>query len=170
MKNKNLFIDTSAFMCMHCSDKTKAKQAVGFFSNKFNDTLHMSLEQVGMCDDVVWSYARDVQNAYYPFMDRLHSEMNIVRIPYTRADVEFALTDPTFEGVRLFHALVLAQVVNHQGHLYTANSFLLNDSRFNSIVSPVYENDSSTFGEVMQTFYERSSVLTVHNDVISHAY
>jgi len=169
MDNKNIFIDASAFMCMHCNDKKIANHTVGFFSNKFDHTLYMSLEQVGICDDIVWSYSRDIQDAYYPFMDRLHSEMNVIRTSYTRDDVQLALADPTLEGIRFCHALVLAQVINHHGHLYTGNSLLLNNPKLNSIVSPVHEAEPSTFNEVMQDFYERSSVLTVHNDMISHA-
>lgn len=170
MENKSIFIDASAFMCMHCSDTEKSNQAAGFFSRNFNDTLYISLEQVGMCDDIVWSYSHDIQSAYYPFMDRLHSEMNIIRVPYSRDDAKLALTNSAFGGLHFPLSLVLAQVTNHQGHLYTANDPLLNNPRLSSIVSPVCEVGSSTFDEVMQTFYERSSVLTIHDDVVSHAY
>lgn len=42
----------------------------------------MPLEEVGICDDLVWKMPRDIQDMYYPFMDNLHSMLDMSRLPY----------------------------------------------------------------------------------------
>lgn len=88
--NGDIFIDATVFLGMHSSDETTRRACKGFFVQRLNDRVCMSLEHVGMCDDVIWAQPRTVQDAYYPFMDVLHTDMKIDRRGYTRGDLALA--------------------------------------------------------------------------------
>ena len=73
---------------------------------RLNRKIVMSLEQVGRCDDIIWGYPRELQDAYYPFMDRLHTEMRIHRIPFGEQDLEVALKDRRLDGLSFSDKLI----------------------------------------------------------------
>ena len=85
--SRKIFIDASLFMGMHSIDKITRNQSLSIMSNLFSKGIYMNLEQVGMCDEYVWSYSRKIQDDYYPFMDVLHTEMDINRMGYCNADI-----------------------------------------------------------------------------------
>lgn len=122
MRERALFVDATVFLGMHHEDVTKRNQALGFFSGNFRGRVFMNYEQVGICDAVIWRQNRHTQDLYYPFMDRLHSDMDIVRGGYHREDLEAALR---LDGLEPEQALLLAQVVRNDAVLATHDPKLL---------------------------------------------
>ena len=104
------FVDADVFMGMHHEDAAVRRGCKAFFVRHLNDRVTMSLEQVGRCDDLVWRCPRALQDAYYPFMDRLHTDMAIHRVGYTKQDTDRAWRDPALEGFPPQRRLVLGQV------------------------------------------------------------
>jgi hypothetical protein len=117
-------IDASVFMGMHARDETTRVACVSFMAERFEAGVAMSWEQVGRCDDIVWGYDRDVQDAYYPFMDVLHSTMPFTRRPYDVCDLELALRDRRLAGLPLHEALTVAMAANRDTCLVTLSARL----------------------------------------------
>jgi len=80
---------------------------------------------VGRCDDVIWRFTRAEQDAYYPFMDRLHSDMDIVRLGYSDGDVSAALSDGRLRGLPIADRLTLGMVIHYGGMLRSLRPALL---------------------------------------------
>ena len=91
---------------------------------RYDAGVVMSWEQIGRCDDIVWSYARDIQDAYYPFMDVLHSTMPFHRAPYGADDLELALRDRRLAGLPPHEALTVAMAANRGTRLVTLSARL----------------------------------------------
>jgi hypothetical protein len=117
-------IDASVFMGMHARDDVTRGTCATFMAGRFDAGVVMSWEQVGRCDDIVWSFARDVQDAYYPFMDVLHSTMPFTRRPYDVCDLELALRDRRLAGLPLHEALTVAMAANRDTCLVTLSARL----------------------------------------------
>ncbi|MFL0798576.1 MAG: DUF6190 family protein [Cellvibrionaceae bacterium] len=114
------FIDASVFMGMHAVDSRVREQSLGLMSRLFNSTVYMNYEQVGACDDLVWTFSREIQDQYYPFMDCLHSQMDIQRIPYDRDDLlQMANHKIKTADLSCIQALLIAQVIRYNGILFT---------------------------------------------------
>jgi uncharacterized protein DUF6190 len=117
-------IDASVFMGMHAQDDDTRLACMSFMAARFDTGVVLSWEQIGRCDDIVWSYARDVQDAYYPFMDILHSTMSVARRPYDGADLELALRDRRLVGLPMHEALSVAMASNRNASLVTISERL----------------------------------------------
>ncbi|MEU7071249.1 DUF6190 family protein [Streptomyces narbonensis] len=114
------FIDAALFLGMHSADDAVRVAAKAFFVRHLDGRVVMSLEQVGRCDDVIWGYSRELQDLYYPFMDHLHTVMDISREGYDRADVRLALSDTgTPPWLPFTDRMLLGQVINRKGLLHT---------------------------------------------------
>jgi uncharacterized protein DUF6190 len=50
-------IDASVFMGMHAHDDNTRLACVSFMAARFDAGVVLSWEQIGRCDDIVWSYA-----------------------------------------------------------------------------------------------------------------
>lgn len=118
------FFDATVFLGMHSSDEKIRIACKGFFTQKIQKTLWMSLEEVGRCDDVIWRFPRKIQDAYYPFMDNLHTIMKIRRIEYNSDDVKHALN--MNNSLNMSRKLVIGMAKNRKGTLYTFDKKLLN--------------------------------------------
>ena len=112
-------IDASVFMGMNARDDETRVACMSFMAQRFDEGVEMSWEQVGRCDDIVWAYERDVQDAYYPFMDVLHSTMSVTRRAYAAADLELALRGDGLAGLPLHEALAVAMAANADARLVT---------------------------------------------------
>ncbi|MEU7558265.1 DUF6190 family protein [Streptomyces eurythermus] len=118
--DREVFVDAALFLGMHSQDDGLRVACKAFFVERLDTRVVMNLEQVGRCDDVIWSYSRELQDLYYPFMDQLHTVMDISREGYDRADVGLALSDPALPGqLPLIDRLLIAMVVNRKGLLHT---------------------------------------------------
>jgi hypothetical protein len=119
------FIDASLFLGMHSPDEAIRIACKNFFIERVRGVVVMSLEQVGKCDAIVWQHERALQDAYYPFMDNLHTIMRIERTGYSEADVRLAITAPHLQALSMTERLMIAMVLNRKGTLYTVDDALL---------------------------------------------
>jgi hypothetical protein len=118
------FVDASVFLGMHHRDPDIRRCSLGFFRGHYHHRVWMNFEQIGICDAIIWRQRRTVQDAYYPFMDRLHSDMQIVREGYQMQELELALGHPELKILRPEQALLAAQVIACDGVLVTHDPVL----------------------------------------------
>lgn len=117
-------VDATVFLGMHHRDDELRRRSLGLFCSFFTRKVRMNYEQVGICDAVIWQQSREVQDLYYPFMDRLHTDMKILREGYDRAALELALGHPELQQVRPEQALQAAEVMASGGVLATHDPVL----------------------------------------------
>lgn len=118
--SRDTFIDAALFLGMHSDDDALRIACKAFFVSHLDGRVVMSLEEVGRCDDVIWGYSRELQDLYYPFMDHLHTVMDISRQGYDQADVRLALSDTAVPAhVPFADRLLLGMVINRKGLLHT---------------------------------------------------
>jgi uncharacterized protein DUF6190 len=125
-------------------------------SCRLHDKTWMSLEQVGWCDDVVWQYPRVVQDAYYPFLDTLHTTMPIRRVGYDEQDVAAALS-PALKDLPMRERLLVGIVLHYDAVLYTVNPRLRN--RTDLPVAAVPPADEVPFLGGLEQLYQTSLAL-----------
>ena len=147
------FIDASVFMGMHSKDESTRITCKNFFIEHLDQVIYMSLENVGKCDDIVWQFDRETQDLYYPFMDRLHTVMDIQRVEYTQSDLEFK---PHDKGLSTFQELTCSQAVNDK--LLTLDKDLL-ALNLPHIDAPETHKKEKTFPGDLEDFYKDSLVL-----------
>lgn len=151
------FVDASVFLGMHHQDDVIRQRSLGFFRSYFADQVRMNFEQVGICDAVIWRQSREVQDLYYPFMDRLHSDMQIVREGYSTRELNLAAGHRELQGLRPEQALLAAQVLAHEGVLATHDPAL---RRLPCVQSQLWDFASSpshaAFPPELQALYETS--------------
>jgi len=152
-------IDAAAFLGMHAVDETTRRACKTFFARRLHDEVLMSLEHVGWCDDVVWGHPRSVQDAYYPFMDTLHSEMAISRLGYDEADIQTALGTPALHDLPMRERLLAAMVLRRNAVLHTANPRLA--GRRDLPVVAVVPDGEQPFPEHLEKLYQTSLALRV---------
>lgn len=120
MNESALFIDASVFLGMHHRDEATRNSSLAFFQSHFKSPqVWMSFEQIGICDAIIWLQSRQAQDRYYPFMDRLHSDMHIHRAGYAFNEIKWALEHQAQLGLLPEQALMVAQVVLQDGILVT---------------------------------------------------
>jgi Family of unknown function (DUF6190) len=152
------FVDASVFMGMNSTDEDVRAACVSLFAERVSGRLTMSWEQVGRCDDIVWGYPRHVQDAYYPFMDNLHTDVRVDRLPYDEQDLAAA---GDADRLPAPDRLLLAMVANRGGVLYTLNPRLLASRR-----APVRRPETPTGGRTafpdrLEQLYQESLVLRI---------
>ncbi|MGW0538512.1 DUF6190 family protein [Streptomyces sp. NPDC003032] len=119
---RDIYVDASLFMGMHSRDAAVRAACAAFFAEHLHRPVVMTYEEVGRCDDLVWSYSRHEQDVYYPFMDVLHSLMPIRRRAYTAADWEaLAQLPASTDLLALRERMLLASVLAAGGELVTVN-------------------------------------------------
>lgn len=118
------FIDATVFLGMHHEHDSTRESSLAFFRDHFGRGVQMNFEQIGICDAIIWRQSREVQDLYYPFMDRLHSEMRIHREGYRFEELGLALEHPELRTLGSAQALLAAQVLHRQGVLFTHDPVL----------------------------------------------
>jgi len=152
-------IDASVFMGMHAQEDDTRLACMSFMAARFDAGVVLSWEQIGRCDDIVWSYPRDVQDAYYPFMDVLHSTMPFARRPYDAADFDLALRDRRLAGLPMHEALAVAMASNRDASLVTISARL--HERHGLPVRRPPGTPAANFPEPVATLYAQSLRLRV---------
>jgi len=153
------YVDASLFMGMHCRDEAVRIACKSFFVERIGTRLVMPLDQVGLCDDIVWRQPRRIQDLYYPFMDQLHTLLAAERVPYTTADIRRAHEDPRVKNLDGLRALLVARVCNDRSQLYTIDYLLL--GRLDLPVRAVTETAERAFPEPIEAAYRISLALRV---------
>lgn len=151
--------DASVFMGMHSADEEIRRACKGFFVGRFGSRILMSLEHVGYCDNLVWRYERAVQDAYYPFMDNLHTDMEIERVGYGKEDLATAMDQPELADIPLFDRLLLAMAINRKAVLFTVRPWLL--QRQDLPIRAVEAEPDGRFSSTLEHLYEASLKLRV---------
>jgi hypothetical protein len=118
------FVDASLFMGMHSIDEAVRIACKNYFVDRYDQVIGMSDDQAGKCDRIVWQYSREIQDIYYPFMDRLRTDMDIQGLEYEAEDIAIAQNDPRLEGLSMSQKLTLAMAIARQGKLYTVDKAL----------------------------------------------
>jgi hypothetical protein len=158
-------------MGMHSIDKITRNQSLSIMSKLFSKGIYMNLEQVGMCDEYVWRYSRNIQDDYYPFMDVLHTEMDINRIGYSNADIARFNKDKQISDIKLSvrSALLVAQIINNNAVLYTHDKTIVSLGYFSEYLgvfpsetynhNPPSQKKINTFSPNLDQLYDNSKSL-----------
>jgi hypothetical protein len=154
-----IVIDAAAFLGMHAVDDTTRGACKSFFARHLHDGVLMSLEHVGWCDDVIWGHPRVVQDAYYPFMDALHTEMDIRRVGYEEADIQAALGSTALQDLPIRERLLMGLVLRCGAMLHTAYPELA--ARRDLPVVPVAPAGEQPFPEHLERLYQASLALRI---------
>lgn len=154
------FIDTSIFMGLHSKDEQTRLACKNFFIKKMNSTIYFSLENVGKCDDMVWQFDRETQDAYYPFMDRLHTVMDIQRTPYDTEDIDVYQKDFSGSPLTILQKLTCSMVLAKHGTLYTFDKELYGLKNV-SVQEPEIVTQEDVFPGDLEQWYQKSLVLCV---------
>ncbi|WP_248750492.1 DUF6190 family protein [Pseudomonas sp. MWU15-20650] len=112
-------IDATVFMGMHHDDEVIRTRSLAFFTHRYDSQVRMSFSQIGICDAIIWKKERELQDVYYPFMDVLHSDMNILRSGYSDAVLKRAAHSPELSALPPEKRLQAAQVLEGAGLFYT---------------------------------------------------
>ena len=157
MRDRVPLVDASVFLGMHHRDDAIRQRSLAFFCSHYERRVWMSYEQVGICDAVIWRQHRAIQDRYYPFMDRLHSDMQIVREGYGAHELHLTLGHPRLRELRPEQGLLAAQVLASGGVLVTHDPAL----RELRCVQPRLWDFSAAdpdaaFPPELQALYERS--------------
>jgi hypothetical protein len=148
------YVDATLFLGMNCAEENVRIACKSYFAARLADRVVMSLEQVGRCDDLVWGFPREVQDAYYPFMDNLHTMMSIDRIGYDDTDLRSAPAAEPPGGLPTHERLLLGMVLNRGGTLRSVSSRLLD--RPGLPVRAPEEGPELAFPEPLERLYQQS--------------
>jgi|SRR3989338_1530380 len=146
------YLDASVFLGVHSKEERIRVVCKNYFVKRLNDKVGMSLEQVGKCDDAIWKLSREQQDAYYPFMDHLHTIMDIQRVPYTVRDIQEAVANPQLQELEISDRLTLGMALARRTQLYSVNPRLAGRD---SVCVP-QAGDELTFPEELERLYQQS--------------
>ncbi|MBC3364639.1 DUF6190 family protein [Pseudomonas sp. SWRI154] len=162
-------IDATVFMGMHHSDPELRAKSLGFFRTFYSRQVLMSFGQIGICDAIIWKKSRHLQDVYYPFMDVLHTDMNIQRQGYCNRVLKRACLEPDWAHLSVEKRLLAAHVVEHQQPFFTHDDSL----RELSLLKPFLKTfpssiSQSAFPEKLQRLYEQSMEMTIGQEDFQH--
>jgi hypothetical protein len=100
-------------------------------------------------------------DAYYPFMDNLHTLLRIRRIGFTRDDLTRALRDPQLRPLPLQQACTLSQVMNYHGRLHTHDPLLWQNAALQPWLAPPPLLPAQPFLAPLDSLYQDSLRLTL---------
>ncbi|MFH1275625.1 MAG: DUF6190 family protein [Candidatus Woesearchaeota archaeon] len=147
------YIDASVFLGMHSSDEKTRIACKNYFVNKLNDQVGMSLEQVGKCDNIIWrNYTNEEQAKYYPFMDNLHTLMDIQRVGYDEKDIQESTTNPNLRDLSISDRLTVGMAIARGAELYSVNPKLVSKDY---VRSPEAGKELS-FPQALEELYQQS--------------
>jgi hypothetical protein len=162
-------IDATVFMGMHHADAGVREKSLGFFSHFYQQSVLMNFGQIGICDAIVWSKSRELQDVYYPFMDVLHTDMSIRREGYSQSVLQRASAEQALEGLSVEKKLMVAQVLEHDLALYTHDPELLRLPALQPYLQAFeFSRASPDFPETLQHLYETSRAMVIDHEDFRH--
>lgn len=167
MAEQPIVVDAALFLGMHADEEPTRRACKTFFVRRLGGQVWISLEQVGWCDDVVWAYPRAVQDAYYPFMDTLHSEMAIRRCGYDKPDLAAAIETAALQDLPVRERLLMAMVLCRSATLYTTNAELTGRDGLPATVPPAA--DEEPFPAHLEQLYQNSLALRIPTETLRGA-
>lgn len=158
-------IDATVFMGMHHSDPQLRAKSLGFFSSFYQRQVLMSFGQIGICDAIIWKKSRQLQDVYYPFMDVLHTEMDIQRQGYCNEVLRRACLESDWSHLSVEKKLLAAQVVEHRQPLFTHDEEL----RELTVLGPFLQSfpqwvSGPAFPEALQNLFEQSREMLIEQE------
>lgn len=127
----------------------------------------------GRVDNAIWSIPREVQDVFYPFMDRFYSMKNIHQIIIDRSDAEEAimLMDANL-GLTYQSAFTCAVAARHKvneihtlyGDLLSAKCMGYMESRYGIIIKCPLNDAEETYPEdvLEQTYQDALATFSAH--------
>jgi len=162
-------IDATVFMGMHHADPAVKQQSLAFFGNYFDKTVKMNFAQIGLCDAVIWKKARALQDVYYPFMDVLHTDMNIERQGYCQRVLDRAAQADELLGLDAERKLLAAQVLEYRLPFFTHDPRLTGLAALQPYLQPFPPlEDPLVFPAALQALYQHSTALVVAAEDLAH--
>ncbi|MFD5144429.1 DUF6190 family protein [Streptomyces sp. NPDC058401] len=158
------YADAALFLGMNSEDEDVRRACKAFFVDRLDASIVMSLEQVGRCDDIIWGFSRELQDAYYPFMDNLHTVMHIRRLGYEEADVLRATDTELPRSLPVHERLLLGMVQGREGLLHTASPRLAATTGFalRAVTgADGADGPEARFPEPLEDLYQQSLALRV---------
>lgn len=152
------FVDSSVFLGMHAAEDSLRRSCKSFFVSAMLCPLAMGYEEVARCDDVVWSKPRSVQDDYYPFMDRLHTDLSIRRLALCQSDIDVAGTDRRLAGLPDRDRFAVAIAICAGTRMISTNPRLLEAPNL-PVAAPPYVHEEARFPYDLEALYQRSLVL-----------
>jgi hypothetical protein len=127
MAVERLYLDYTVFLGMNGAAEPVRQACKSLVAARLllQRPLFMTWEHVGRCDDVIWGYSRQLQDQYYPFMDALHSLPTWRREGYQESTLRRAAFDHQLQELPVFHRLLVAAALEHEGVIYTLDGGLL---------------------------------------------
>ncbi|PCI24247.1 hypothetical protein COB57_05340 [Candidatus Peregrinibacteria bacterium] len=154
------YIDWTIFLGMHHIDKKIRIRCKNFFVTRLNlsKNIYMSFENIGKCDDIIWTYDQKIQNFYYPFMDLLHSQAIMNRAPYSLEDFEIYQSEIHIHNLSLLDGLSVSMSKNNT--LYTYSQDIIQLSLKNIKQPP--EAQELFFPKELEELYQKSLSLVLN--------
>jgi Family of unknown function (DUF6190) len=115
-------VDASLFLGMNSIDEEVRVACKNYFVDRFQQSIGMSDDQAGTCDRIIWKFSRELQDIYYPFMDRLRTDMDIQGLEYDIEDITVAQSDQRLNGLRVSQKLTLGMAIARHKPLYTVDT------------------------------------------------
>ncbi|MCF4997214.1 hypothetical protein GIW70_06490 [Pseudomonas syringae] len=164
-------IDATVFMGMHHGDPDLRARSLGFFNNFYQRQVLMSFDQIGICDAIIWKKSRHLQDAYYPFMDVLHSEMDIQRQGYSDQVLKRASQASDWQHLSVEKRLLIAQVIEHKQPFFTHDEQLLELDALKPFLQPFPRSTSGpAFPENLQRLFEQSREMLIEQEDFHHVW
>lgn len=162
-------IDATVFMGMHHSDPEVRSRSLGFFGAFYSRQVLMSFGQIGICDAIIWKKSRHLQDVYYPFMDVLHTDMDIQRQGYCNRVLKRACLEPDWAHLSVEKRLLVAHVVEHRQPLFSHDESLHELTLLKPFLQTFPPSTShSVFPEKLQRLYEQSMEMSIGQEDFQH--
>ncbi|UZJ57843.1 DUF6190 family protein [Pseudomonas sp. KU26590] len=169
MLKETPMIDATVFMGMHHQNQAIRDRSLAFFTQRYHSEVRMSFSQIGVCDAIIWKKARTLQDVYYPFMDVLHSDMNILRAGYSNAALNRAANSASLSGLSAEKRLQAAQVLEANCLFYTHDPDYLDCAALKPHLIAFDEaNSANGFPEGLQRLYRASLELVITDEDYQH--
>ncbi|MFJ2688298.1 DUF6190 family protein [Pseudomonas sp. NPDC087342] len=158
-------IDATVFMGMHHSEPLLRAKSLGFFNSFSERQVLMSFGQIGICDAIIWKKSRHLQDVYYPFMDVLHTEMDIQRQGYCNEVLRRACLESDWGHLNVEKKLLAAHVLEHRRPLFTHDQQLLEMTVLQPFLQafPLWVSGPA-FPQSLQTLFEQSGEMLINQE------
>jgi len=164
-------IDATVFMGMHHRDPQLRAKSLGFFSSFYQRQVLMGFGQIGICDAIIWKKSRHLQDVYYPFMDVLHTDMDIQRRGYCNEVLRRASLESDWRHLSVEKKLLAAQVIEHKQPLFTHDEELCELTALQpflqSFPRPIF---GPAFPETLQSLFEQSQEMLIEQEDFRHVW
>jgi hypothetical protein len=147
-------IDATFFLGLNSANEPERIATKNFLVEHLDCKLYMSYEQVGICDNLIWSYDHYKQNLYFPFMDYFMAEAKMIRKPYSEQTFQLMEREDT---LCFTERLTCAFAREHDCLLYTWNNKIITSQKapLGNIIK-YFRLPESTFPVPIEELYQQA--------------